>query len=139
MGKGKGFDPVADAQELARHNINPYYWVNKVTSYTSARWMAEKRVAVVALPFYMIAWIVIIRAWILGAAEQSETVWQYLFDFSNGPSVYRVLQALFLAFYTGVVLIMVLQMLLRPGPHTVEDEHPQKKEKKQPKRRKDYH
>ena len=43
MGKGKGFDPLADAQEVAEHNINPYYWINRVTSFTFARWMAEKR------------------------------------------------------------------------------------------------
>ena len=139
MAKGKGFDPIADAHELAEHNINPYYWVNKVTSYTYARWMAEKKMAVILLPLYVIAWVAVIHSFREAAASKDISIWSLILDFTNGYTLYSLVQLLFLALYTGIVVIMVLQMLLSPPQKPAPtDVHSQKK-RKLPKRRKDYH
>lgn len=35
-------DFITDLQERADHNINPYYWFNRVTPFTLAQWKTEK-------------------------------------------------------------------------------------------------
>ncbi len=140
MAKGKEFDPIEDANELAQHNMNSYYWVNKVTSYTYARWMAEKKLAVIALPMYVVAWATIIWTFADAASTRHVSVWRLLFDFSrnDGSTLAMWVQALFMVFYTVVVFIMVLQLAFAPKQKPMSPEVTPKK-KHQPKRRKDYH
>ena len=42
MGKKKQVDFIDDLHERANHNINPYYWFNRVTPFTLAQWKANK-------------------------------------------------------------------------------------------------
>ncbi len=140
MTKGKGFDAVADANEIADHNINPYYWVNKVTSYTYARWMAGKKFAVIALPLYVILWGLFIWSTTTRAKSEQVSLWRLLFDFSNSYSLAVLVQFLLLAIYTVIIVIMVLQLIFSGQPRRLSDhEHRKQKGKKQPKHRKDYH
>ena len=139
MAKGKGFDPVADANELAGHNINPYYWVNKVTSYTYARWMAEKKLAVIALPLYVLLWIAIIWRLMSEAALEHISVWKLLLDVSSSQSLALLASMLMLVFYTLVVVIMVLQLIFSRQSQPLQEGEHSKREKRHPKRRKDYH
>ena len=138
MAKGKGFDPVADAQELSEHNINPYYWVNKVTSYTYARWMAERKLAVIYLPFYIFSLVAIIYGIKISADNTGESIWQLLFK--DWSSIYGLILILFLAFFTLIALIMVMQLIFSPQSKSIaREEHKPEKKKKLPKHRKDYH
>ena len=140
MAKGKGFDPVADAQELSEHNLNPYYWVNKVTSYTYAQWMAERKIAVIALPMYLVSWAAMI--WILtnAATTKQSSIWKIIFDFSSSQSLAFLISLLFMFFYTVVIFIMIIQLIFAPRVKpTVPSEHKPEKKKKLPKHRKDYH
>ncbi len=50
-GEQKGFDVVAEAHERAEHNINPYYWMNRITNRRLAEWPVGKKLAVILAPF----------------------------------------------------------------------------------------
>lgn len=124
MGKREGFDVVADAQEVAEHNINPYYWVNRVTSFTFARWMVQKKLAIIFAPLYVVAFILI--------------VWNLSNAFRDGYGFLEIGQIVLLGFFTVVEVIMAVQWWRSRGQKRMEsDFHP--KRKRQPRRRKDYH
>ncbi len=125
MGKGKGFDVVADAHELSQHNINPHYWINKVTSYTYARWMAEKKIAILFAPFLLVTLALI--------------VWQLLTSRTPADWLYIIPGLLVIAFVTFAYVVMALQWFTARQRESPEPNRPQEKRKKQPKRPKDYH
>ena len=139
MAKKKGFDPIADAQEIAQHNINPYYWVNKVTSYTYARWMAEKKLAPFSLPLFVIFWAAIIFSFTNAAASRGVGVWSVLLNFNDFDAIAFWGAILFMAFLTLVNLIAVIQLLFAPRPKPNESIPKKEKKKKMPRHRKDYH
>lgn len=125
MAKKAGFDPIADAHELSEHNINPYYWVNRVNSYTFARWMSQKKFAIIFAPIYVLMLILMIQNL------------QSALDDGNGLS--QIAFLLLFGFITIAYVIMASQSLFarrqEPNPSEVRP----KRKKKLPKRRKDYH
>ena len=50
--KNRGFDVIAEAHERANHNINPYYWINRVTSHQVAQWRVRKMLSPIFFVFY---------------------------------------------------------------------------------------
>jgi len=138
MAKRRGFDVIEDAHELAQHNYHHPYWVNRVTSYTYATWMAEKKLSMIIIPFLIITWILVIKT--LASGERG--FWNELFDFSDAASTYRFALFLFLIFYTAVTLIASFQVLVdriqKPIEQPEQNEKKKEKKKKNPKRRKDY-
>ena len=125
MAKGKGFDPVADAHEVAEHNINPYYWVNKVTTFTYAKWMAEKKMAIIFAPFYMVFTGIIV-------SKIPEA-------FRNGYGLQTVAYLALWGFITVVEVIMVIQLWQSRGRKQAGRQAVPSPKKHHPKRRKDYH
>jgi hypothetical protein len=139
MPKRKGFDPIADAHELSQHNFHASYWFNRVTSYTYAQWMALKKISVLVLPLYVLIWVMLIKSAVERSREGGLGFWAAVFDFSNADSLARLVQLLFLAFYTVVMLIGAVQLALGPRRNRDSEERPKREmEKKHPKRRKDY-
>lgn len=125
MGKHKGFDVIAEAHERAEHNINPYYWVNRVTNFSVAQWMAEKKLALIFAPLNLILFIVI--------------VWNLPGAFSNGFSWQDLGALLVLGFITLAEVIMAAQWWQSHRKRLMESDSSEKKrKKKQPRRRKDY-
>ncbi len=125
MAKGKGFDPIADAHEVAAHNINPYYWVNKVTSFTYARWMAEKKVAVVFAPVFLVT--------------SGLVIWQLPRTIRDGNGLQAVGYLALQLFITIVYVIMAVQWWQSRGKTPPKAEARPERKKKHPRRRKDYH
>ena len=135
MGKRKGFDIIEDAHELAQHNYGHPYWVNRVTSYTYATWMAEKKISVFMLPFVIFTWIFLFR-FLSDASAEGTSVWKVIFNFSDSASTAWFVSLLYLIFYTLITTIAAVQTLTRKPPPKIEI--PKEKRKKYPKRRKDY-
>ncbi len=138
MSKRKGFDPIADANELSQHNFHSAYWINRVTSYTYATWMANKRLAIFVFPFYIIVWYLLLKNSTETASEKHTNILKIWFDFSNSASLEFLVQLLFLFFYTVILVMMVIQTVLAKKPVPEESENKKEEKKKQPKRRKDY-
>ncbi len=46
-GEQKGFDVVAEAHGQAEHNINPYYWMNRITTRRLAEWAVQRKLAII--------------------------------------------------------------------------------------------
>ncbi len=137
MAKGKGFDPIADAHEVAEHNINPYHWLNKVTSFTYARWMAERKVAIFALPISAATLVLFILACARTAADRSMTLWAMLLDFGDGRALAIWAPLLLLVFVTGVYAVMLVQWWQSRGKAQPRTPRAPERKKKQPRRRKD--
>ena len=138
MAKGKGFDVISEAHERAQHNINPHYWVNRVTHFTYASWMAEKKLSLMILPFLIITWIIVISN-LTGGESNDNNFWKTLFDFSDAASTNRFVLFLFLVFYTIITLIASFQVVFSRFQKSMEQtERKEKRKKKHPKRRKDY-
>ena len=135
----KGFDPIADAHELAEHNMNSYYWVNKVNSYTYARWMTGKKLAPLLLPFYLIFWVPLYLAITHAAGARGVGVWDFLLNINDIQALSYLAFSLILGFVTVVTLIMVVQLILVPRPKPNESIPKREKKKKMPRHRKDYH
>ena len=69
MAKGKGSDFFEEAHEHAEHNINPYYWFNRVDRFQYAKWLSnlafspiEALVFSIALVFTLVV-IIIDKSW----------------------------------------------------------------------------
>lgn len=139
MAKKKGLDPIADAQQLAQHNINPHYWVNKVTSHTYTRWMVEKKLSALELLVYVILGVTLYLSITNTAESKGVGIWNVLKDFRDirGPSYWVAI--LFMSFYTLIWFIRVIQVFfktrLKPDDLIPKPE----KKKKMPRHRKDYH
>jgi len=137
MAKGKGFDVIEDAHELAQHNFHSSYWINRVTSYTYATWMAEKKLSLIILPFLIITWILVVLS-LISQTSNEASFWEILFDFRDSASTSRFVSFLFLIFYTIITLVASLQTLFMKRPALNEQIVKKEPKKKYPKRRKDY-
>ena len=125
MGKHEGFDVIAEAHERAEHNINPYYWMNRVTNFTLAQWMAEKKIAIIFAPLYLILFVAM--------------VWNLPGAFRNGFSWKGLGALLVLGFFTLAEVIMAAQWWQSHRQRLMEsDSSEEKSKKKQPRRRKDH-
>jgi len=141
MGKKKGLDVISDAHERAKHNMNPYYWFNRVTPFTIAQWRASKRFSPLFFIMFSIIGVLILDHQSSVATEQGKSLLGYLFDFSDSFTSAKAVGFLLLFFYWIVLGIGTFQSiserLTAPLPKAT-SRPKKKKEKKHPKRRKDY-
>jgi hypothetical protein len=141
MGKNKNVDFITDMQERANHNINPYYWFNRVTPFTLAQWKTNKYFA----PLFFIMYTSIGVLWLYAlneaAAVESKSFWVFLFDFDDSFTIARFVGVLLFSVYwviAGIGTVQsVLQRIHSPITTTPQLEHKREK-KKYPKRPKNY-
>ena len=140
MGKNKRFDFIEDLHERANHNINPYYWFNRVTPFTIAQWKANKYFA----PMFFVIYSTVGLLWFSSlnqtALAADKTFWSFLFDFSDSFTTARFVGILLFSVYWVIAGIATVQSVLQrviaaPAP---ESQRKKEKKKKYPKRPKNY-
>jgi hypothetical protein len=138
--KNKGFDVIAEAHERANHNINPYYWINRITSYQVAQWRIWKMLSPIFFVFYTLLGYLMLSNFNKIAIEQNQTFFSALFDFTDSATTARFVAFLFFSFYWLVLGIGTIQNILQFifAPPPPEQEVRKEKKKKQPKRPKNY-
>ncbi|MBI3166040.1 MAG: hypothetical protein IPG44_20655 [Anaerolineales bacterium] len=138
--KNRGFDVIAEAHERANHNINPYYWINRVTSHQVAQWRVWKMLSPIFFVFYTLLGYLALSNFNKIAAEQNQTFFSALFDFTDSATTARFVAFLLFSFYWVVLGIGTIQNILRFifAPPLPEPEVKKEKKKKQPKRPKNY-
>ena len=141
MGKNKGFDIVEDAHERANHNINPYYWINRVTPFTMAQWRANKYFA----PMFFVIYTSIGILWVYALKDvallENKSFWGYLFDFHDSSTTARFIGILIFSAIWVIAGIGTAQSILQrvyAPPSTPQPERRKEKKKKYPKRPKNY-
>lgn len=72
--KNKGFDVIAEAHERANNNINPYYWMNRVTLYKLAQWRVDKMLSPVFFVLYSITGYVVLSVYSEIATKQDQSL-----------------------------------------------------------------
>ena len=138
--KNKGFDVIAEAHERANNNINPYYWMHRVTSFTVAGWRINKMLSPIFFVLYSVVGYLALNNFSKTATEQNQTFFSALFDFTDSATTARFVAFLFLSFYWVVLGIGTIQNVLQFifAPPMPEPEVKKEKKKKQPNRPKNY-
>ena len=99
MGKNKNIDFITDMQDRANHNINPYYWFNRVTPFTMAQWRTNKYFA----PLFFIMYTSIGVLWLYtlneAALVDNKSFWAFLFDFDDALTTARFVGVLLFSVY----------------------------------------
>jgi hypothetical protein len=141
MGKNKNIDFITDLQERANHNINPYYWFNRVTPFTIAQWRTNKYFAPLFFAIYTSSEILILISLNQAAIAENKSFWSFLFDFSNSFTSARFVGVFLFSVYwiiLGISAVQsVIQTIIAP-PHPSQPERKKEKKKKYPKRPKNY-
>jgi hypothetical protein len=138
MAKKTGHDIIAEAHERANHNINPYYWMNRVTSFTVAEWKTNKYLSPIVFFIYTVIGVLIVNSQSLLAEEQGKDLLGYLIDFSDSSTSARAIGTLMYVFYWAVLAIGTVQLIMKRIINPPPPSSPRPKKKKYPKRRKDY-
>ena len=138
--KNKGFDVIAEAHERANNNINPYYWMHRVTSFTVAGWRINKMLSPIFFVLFSVVGYLMLNSFNESAIEKNQTFFSFLFDFTDSATTARFVGVLFLSFYWIVAGIGTAQNVLQSifSPPSPEPEVKKEKKKKQPKRPKNY-
>ncbi|MGB8980524.1 MAG: hypothetical protein WCC12_01495 [Anaerolineales bacterium] len=141
MGKKKGFDIIEDAHERANHNINPYYWFNRVTPFTMAQWRTNKYLA----PIFFVIYTTVVILWLTSlhqnAVQENKTFWQFIFDFSSSFTTARFVSLLLFSVYWIITTIATVQVVVErtfASPPTSPPERKKEKKKKYPNRPKNW-
>lgn len=123
MAKGKSSDFVEEAHEHAEHNINPYYWFNRVDRFQYAKWLSalafspiETLVLTIALVFTLVVIII----------DKSLILFIFLFI------------PLFIFWFLSLIGTIKFFEMRRQLKNTQSFTKPKERKKKLPKRRKDY-
>lgn len=128
-------------QERADHNINPYYWLNRVTPFTMAQWRANKYFAPLFFAIYTSSEVLILISLNQAAIAEDKSFWSFLFDLSNSFTSARFVGVFLFSVYwiiLGISTVQsVIQTFLAP-PHPSQPEREKEKKKKYPKRPKNY-
>jgi hypothetical protein len=140
MGKNKGFDFIEDLHERANHNINPYYWFNRVTPFTIAQWKANKYFAPMFFVIYSTVGLLWFSSLNQAALAADKTFWSFLFDFTDSFTTARFVGILLFSVFWVIAGIATVQSVLQrviaaPAP---ESQRKKEKKKKYPKRPKNY-
>ena len=142
MGKNKGFDVVADAQERAEHNMNPYYWFNRVTPYTVAQWKVGKLLSPLFFLMYSLIGVAMLTSFNAGAEEQNKTLLSLLFNFGDSATRTSSAGMIMFCFMWAISAIGSVQVLMQ---WVYDRRHPQikpkprkEKKRKHPKRPKNW-
>lgn len=138
--RNRNVDFITDLHERADHNINPYYWFNRVTPFTMAKWNADKRFNPLFFVMYSVMGGLAILALHNQAVQANQSFWAFLFDFSNafttarctGLLLFSLLWVL-LAISTGQSLLQALHAARLPKPKPIRE-----RKKKYPRRPKNY-
>jgi|RhiMetdeSRZDD1v2_1073273.scaffolds.fasta_scaffold838343_2 hypothetical protein len=141
MGKNKNIDFITDMQDRANHNINPYYWFNRVTPFTMAQWRTNKYFA----PLFFIMYTSIGVLWLYtlneAALVDNKSFWAFLFDFDDALTTARFVGVLLFSVYwviAGIGTVQnIIQRIYAPTPIS-QPERKKEKKKKYPKRPKNY-
>ena len=141
MGKNKNIDFITDMQERANHNINPYYWFNRVTPFTMAQWRTNKYFA----PLFFIMYTCIGVLWLYALKEaalvENKSFWAFLFDFEDAFTTARFVGVLLFSVYWVIAGIGTVQNIIQRiyAPTSIsQPERKKEKKKKYPKRPKNY-
>lgn len=142
MAKNKGFDIVAEAQERAEHNMNPYYWFNRATSYTVAQWKVDKLFTPLLFLMYSLIGIVLLTYFNASANEQNKTLFSLLFDFSDSSASANsakmiIFFMLWIILGISSVQVLIRWIYLRRQPK-IEPNPKKEKKRKHPKRPKNW-
>ena len=141
MGKKNNTDFVSDLHERANHNINPHYWVNRVTPFTMAQWRTNKYFA----PLFFVMYSAMGALW-LGSINQEamqahKSFWSFIFDFSDSNTSARFVGLFLFSIYWVIAGLgtsqSIIQRIYAPQSTTT-SEHKKEKKKKYPKRPKNY-
>jgi hypothetical protein len=133
-------DFVADMQERASHNINPYYWFNRVTPYTMAQWKTDSYFA----PFFFLLYSAMGGLWLTALSSQAlqanRTFWKFIFDFSDSFNTARCIGVLMFSFLWVIAAVGTAQSVIRVIAVAMSPKPKRKRErkKKYPKRPKNY-
>jgi len=119
MGRKNDTDLIRDMQERADHNINPYYWFNKVDSFQLAQWRASLAVSVIETVLISIGLIFVIAA----SLAEGKAQW--------------ILPAVLAPFWLLSLLRTMRWFSLQKNKPTVPPK-PKERKKKLPKRPKNY-
>lgn len=141
MGKNKGFDVVADAHERANHNINPYYWLNRVTPFTMAQWRTNKYFAPLFFGIYTTTGILWLHSLGQTALVANKSFWSFLFDFSGADTITRFTGFLLFSIFwviAGIATVQNIVQRIYASPDIAEVKPRKEKKKKYPKRPKNY-
>lgn len=133
-------DFITDLQERADHNINPYYWFNRVTPFTLAQWKTEKWFTPLFFVLYSAMGGLLLRAVYDQAVREQRVFWAVLFDFSDSFTTARCVGMLFFSFLWLMMGISTGQSALR-GIYAAMLPKPKRnreRKKKHPKRPKNY-
>ena len=138
--KNKGFDVISEAHERANHNINPYYWLNRITFYQVTQWRIQKMVSPIFFVFYSIVGYLLLNKFDKLAVEHNQTFFSFLFDFTDSATTARFVSFLLFSFYWIVLGVGTIQNILQSvfAPPPPKSEVKKQKKKKQPKRPKNY-
>jgi len=122
MAKGKGSDFVEEAHEHAEHNINPYYWFNRVDRFQYAKWLSDLAFSPIEALVFSIALVF--------------TLVVIIIDKSWGLFVFLFIP---LAIFWFLSLIRAIKFFeMRRQSKNTQPTKPKERKKKLPKRRKDY-
>ena len=141
MGKKNNIDFVSDLHERANHNINPHYWLNRVTPFTMAQWRTNKYFA----PLFFVMYSAIGALWLGSinqqAMEAHKSFWSFILDFSDSNTSARFVGLFLFSIYWVIAGLGTSQSIIQriyfpqsaPMP-----EHKKERKKKYPKRPKNY-
>lgn len=141
MGKKKGFDFIEDLHERANHNINPYYWFNRVTPFTLAQWRTNKYFAPIFFFVYSAGGTLWLNSLNQAALAENKTFWEFIFDFGDSFTSTRFVGILLFSIYwviTAIATTQVIVQRIQASPSTSQPERRKEKKKKYPKRPKNW-
>ncbi len=138
MGKKDRVDPVRDAQEIANNNINPYYWFNRVNSYTIARMRASLAVNIIEFGLFSVILVVLFIILVVHISSEEGSLGSVLFDhWQTRPEI--ILIILIFPFWLLELWLSRrwFEFQRQKQLHKTASK-PRRPKKKLPKRRKDY-
>lgn len=140
MGKNNRFDIISDAHERADHNINPYYWFNRVTSFTMAQWRTNKYFSPIFFIIYSAVGVLWFNSLHQAAMQTNNTFWSFVFNFSDSFTSERFVGILLFSVYWVISGIGTVQSIIQRiyTPHLAFQPERKKEKKKYPKRPKNY-
>ena len=141
MGKKKQVDFIDDLHERANHNINPYYWFNRVTPFTLAQWKANKYFVPLFFVIYTSVGILFLLSLNEAAMAENKTFWAFLLDFRTSFTTARFFGLLLFSVYWVIAGTATVQSVIQRMYAQQSESQPERKtekKKKYPKRPKNW-
>ena len=141
MGKKNNIDFISDLQERSNHNVNHYFWINRVTPFTIAQWKTNKYFAPLTFIMYSVIGLGWVQSLNQSALEENKTFWSVIFDFHDATTSARFASVLLIFLLWAILGIGTVQTILQriyAPPITAQHKPKKEKKKKYPKRPKNY-